>query len=213
MFWKPSLRPRPCGPGAPCAVYSAALWRKRPLDSLRKFDPRVQIRNPVMFVVWVGALVTRALAINPTLFGPSKATHLYNGVVTLILAVDGVVRELRRGAGRRPRQSESRVLRRTKTELTASACRQGRRSSRSRADALRKGDLVRVEKDELIPIDGEVVEGIAFVDESAITGESAPVLKEPGTDISLVSPQARRLFPIAWLFGQPPILAKASSTA
>ena len=66
-------------------IYDAALWRRATIDSLRKFDPRTQIRNPVMFVVWLGAVVTAALTINPALFGPSDASSAYNGVVTVIL--------------------------------------------------------------------------------------------------------------------------------
>src|SRR5208282_2238735 len=66
-------------------AYGAALWRQAALDSLKKFDPRVQIRNPVMFVVWLGALVTASLTIQPALFGPSSAQKAYNGAVTVIL--------------------------------------------------------------------------------------------------------------------------------
>ena len=69
----------------------------------------MQIRNPVMFVVWLGALVTAALTIDPDLFGPSGASRAYNGVVTIILAPDRLVRQFRRGAGRRTRQGEGRL--------------------------------------------------------------------------------------------------------
>jgi high-affinity K+ transport system ATPase subunit B len=64
-------------------AYTRELFWRAFKDSLAKFDPRVQIHNPVMFVVWVGTLVTLALTIHPSLFGPSNASHLYNGVVTL----------------------------------------------------------------------------------------------------------------------------------
>ena len=188
MFWKTLTTagptPDPDPPGRPVRhVYSAALVAQALRDSLLKFDPRVQIRNPVMFVVWAGALVTLALAINPTLFGPSKATHLYNGVVTLILAVTvwfaNFAEALAEGRGK----AKAASLRQTRVETTGRRVLPGGSVEQVPADALRKGDLIRVEKGELIPIDGEVVEGIAFVDEAVITGESAPVRKEPGTDI------------------------------
>jgi potassium-transporting ATPase ATP-binding subunit len=66
-------------------AYGAQLWRQSAIESLKKFDPRAQIRNPVMFVVWLGALVTALLTIDPGLFGPSSAPAAYNGVVTVIL--------------------------------------------------------------------------------------------------------------------------------
>jgi potassium-transporting ATPase ATP-binding subunit len=68
-------------------AYTRELFWQAFKDSLAKFDPRVQIHNPVMFVVWVGTIVTLALTIDPSLFGPSNASHLYNGVVTVVLAL------------------------------------------------------------------------------------------------------------------------------
>ncbi len=154
------------------------------IDSFKKFDPRAQIRNPVMFVVWIGALVTAALTINPALFGPSNASALYNGLVTLLLALTvwfaNFAEALAEGRGK----AKAAALRRTKTELIAKRVRPGLPIEAVPAADLRKEDLVRVERNDLIPADGEVVEGVAFVDESAITGESAPVLKESGTDTS-----------------------------
>lgn len=153
-------------------------------DSLKKFDPRAQIRNPVMFVVWIGALVTAALTVNPALFGPSNGSVLYNGLVTFLLALTvwfaNFAEALAEGRGK----AKAAALRRTKTELIAKRVQPGLPIEAVPATALRKGDLVRVERHDLIPTDGEVLEGVAFVDESAITGESAPVLKESGTDTS-----------------------------
>src|SRR5215472_4405720 len=68
-------------------AYNRELFWQAFKDSLAKFDPRVQIHNPVMFVVWVGSLVTLALTIQPELFGPTNASHLYNGVVTIVLVL------------------------------------------------------------------------------------------------------------------------------
>jgi potassium-transporting ATPase ATP-binding subunit len=165
------------------ATYGAALWRQAVLDSLHKFDPRVQVRNPVMFVVWVGALLTAALTVDPVLFGPSSATSLYNGVVTLILVLTvwfaNFAEALAEGRGK----EKAATLRRTRIELTAHRVLASGETETVPATALRKEDRVRVERGETIPTDGEVAEGVAYVDESAITGESAPVLKQPGTDI------------------------------
>jgi len=163
-------------------VYDAALWRQATLDSFLKFDPRTQVRNPVMFIVWVGALVTAALTLEPSLFGPSDASRTYNGVVTVILLMTvwfaNFAEALAEGRGK----AKAASLRRTKTELVAKRVLETGTTEQVLATALRRGDLVRVERGELIPADGEVLEGTAFVNEAAITGESAPVLKEPGTD-------------------------------
>jgi potassium-transporting ATPase ATP-binding subunit len=165
-------------------AYDVTLLWVAVKDSLKKFDPRSQIRNPVMFVVWIGALVTAALTVNPALFGPSNGSALYNGVVTFFLVLTvwfaNFAEALAEGRGK----AKAATLRRTKTELVAKRVRPGLPFETVPAMALGKGDLVRVERNDVIPADGEVVEGVAFVDESPITGESAPVLKESGTDTS-----------------------------
>jgi potassium-transporting ATPase ATP-binding subunit len=164
-------------------VYGAELWRQSAMASLVKFDPRTQVRNPVMFVVWLGALVTAALTISPSLFGPTSASAGYNGLLTIILVSTvwfaNFAEALAEGRGK----AKAATLRRTKTELVAKRVNSTGGIEQVAASALRTDDVVRVDKGELIPTDGEVIEGVAFVDESAITGESAPVRKEPGTDI------------------------------
>ena len=151
--------------------------------SLRKFDPRVQVRNPVMFVVWLGAVVTAALTVEPALFGPSDASAPYNALVTAILVLTvwfaNFAEALAEGRGK----AKAAALRRTKTELMARRRGIAGDFERVPATALCKDDVIRIEQGEVVPADGEVIEGVAYVDESAITGESAPVLKEPGTDI------------------------------
>ena len=163
--------------------YGADLLLSALVSSLRKFDPRVQMRNPVMFVVWLGSVVTAALTVYPGLFGPSGASATYNGVVTLILLLTvwfaNFAEALAEGRGK----AKAASLRRTKTELMAERVLPSGETEQVLATDLRKEDLVRVEKGGIIPTDGEVIEGVAYVDESAITGESAPVLKEPGTDM------------------------------
>ena len=136
-----------------------------------------------MFVVWLGALVTALLTIDPDLFEPSSATAAYNGVVTVILVLTvwfaNFAEALAEGRGK----AKAASLRRTKRELMARRVLTGGEIEEVPAAVLRKEDIVRVDKGELIPTDGEVIEGVAYVDELAITGESAPVIKEPGTDI------------------------------
>jgi potassium-transporting ATPase ATP-binding subunit len=157
--------------------YGADLLLSALIASLWKFDPRVQLRNPVMFVVWLGAVVTAALTMDPGLFGPSGASAVYNGVVTTILLLTvwfaNFAEALAEGRGK----AKAASLRRTRMELMARRVLLSGEIEQVPATALHKDDMVRVEKGEIIPADGEVIEGVAYVDESAITGESAPVLK------------------------------------
>jgi len=164
-------------------AYTPELFRQALIGSLAKFDPRVQIRNPVMFVVWVGTLVTLALTIEPELFGPTNASRTYNGVVTFVLALTvwfaNFAEALAEGRGK----AKATALRQTRLNLFGRRMLEDGREETVPATQLRIGDLVRVEKNDIIPADGAVVEGIAYVNESAITGESSPVMKEAGTDM------------------------------
>ncbi|GHF14153.1 potassium-transporting ATPase ATP-binding subunit [Amycolatopsis deserti] len=147
-------------------------------DALRKLDPRHQVRNPVMFVGWAGSVLTTVFAItDPSVFTILIAVWLWFTVVFANLAE--AVAE-----GRGKAQAES--LRRTKKETVARRITPDGEEHVPGAE-LRVGDLVVVEAGETIPGDGDVVEGIATVDESAITGESAPVIRESGGDRSAVT--------------------------
>jgi potassium-transporting ATPase ATP-binding subunit len=185
MSWV-SVRAKPASVRSgkqPKAVYDADLWRQATIDSFRKFDPRNQIRNPVMFVVWLGAIVTAALTIDSALFGPSDASVAYNGVVTVILLFTVWFANFAEALAECRGKAKAASLRRTKQELMAKRVSPSGATEVVLAAVLRKGDVVSVGRNELIPADGEVLEGVAFVNESAITGESAPVLKQPGTDM------------------------------
>lgn len=153
------------------------------IDAFRKFSPRVQIRNPVMFIVWLSMFVTLALTFQPALFGKTTVSAAYNGLVTAILFFTvwfaNFAEALAEGRGK----AQADALRQTKTDVMARRIGPDGTLQMVSAGALRKGDRVRVERGDIIPTDGEILEGIASVDESAITGESAPVLKEPGTDM------------------------------
>ena len=164
-------------------AYTPELFRQALIGSLAKFDPRVQIRNPVMFVVWVGTLVTLALTIQPELFGPTNASRTYNGVVTFVLALTVWLANFAEALAEGRGKAKATALRQTRANLVAKRILEDGRDETVPATQLRIGDIVRVEQNDLLPADGTVVEGIAYVNESAITGESAPVLKEAGTDI------------------------------
>ncbi|MFI9328061.1 potassium-transporting ATPase subunit KdpB [Kitasatospora sp. NPDC052868] len=151
-------------------------------DAVKKLDPRVMVKNPVMFVVEVGSVVTTVAAIaDPSVFAWSITVWLW---LTTVFA--NLAEAVAEGRGK----AQADTLRKTKTDTMA------RRLTdwpKSRAEeevpgtALRLGDHVVVEAGQIIPGDGDVVEGVASVDESAITGESAPVIRESGGDRSAVT--------------------------
>ncbi|MGQ0576027.1 MAG: potassium-transporting ATPase subunit KdpB [Pseudonocardia sp.] len=148
-------------------------------DALRKLDPRAQLRNPVMFVVWVGsALVTGLAIVDPSLFSWLIALWLWCTVLFSNLA-----EAVAEGRGR----AQADALRRSRTEAVARRLRDDGGEEEVPGTRLRIGDRVVVEAGQTIPGDGDIVEGIATVDESAITGESAPVIRESGGDRSSVT--------------------------
>ncbi|MEC3976317.1 potassium-transporting ATPase subunit KdpB [Amycolatopsis sp. H20-H5] len=149
------------------------LWTSLP-DALRKLNPKHQLSNPVMFVVWLGSLLVTVFAItDPNMFSILIAIWLWFTVLFANLAE--AVAE-----GRGKAQAES--LRKSKKETVARRLTEDGSEESVPGVDLRIGDLVVVEAGEVIPGDGDVVEGIAMVDESAITGESAPVIRESGGD-------------------------------
>ena len=166
-------------------------------DSFRKLDPRVQVRNPVMFVVFVGSLLTTVLGLLAA-FGAVEGVG-HTGFVLSIAAwlwltvlFANFAEAVAEGRGK----AQAAALRSTRREVQAKRLAQGRRSDRWEcvsANSLRKGDFFLVAATETVPADGEVVEGVASVDESAITGESAPVLREAGSDFSSVTGGTRVL--------------------
>jgi K+-transporting ATPase ATPase B chain len=153
-----------------------------------KLNPRYMMRNPVMFVVEIGFAVTLLLSFFPGLFGDEgNSLRLYNATVSAILLVTVLFANFAEAVaeGRGKAQAES--LKRTQKDMQARLLRGDGSEGIVGAGALKKNDVVLVRAGELIPGDGEVIEGIASVDESAITGESAPVLKESGGDFSSVT--------------------------
>ncbi|MGA2368345.1 MAG: potassium-transporting ATPase subunit KdpB [Dehalococcoidia bacterium] len=168
-----------------------ALWR-----AVLKLDPRWMVRNPVMFVVEIGALLTLMLTIDPTIFGGLAASRIYNAVVTIILLLTVLFANFAEAVAEGRGRAQAAALRRVHKETQVKKLSQPKHRSKYEtiaSGALRKGDVFLVETSDVIPADGEVIEGTASVDESAITGESAPVIRESGGDRSAVTGGTRIL--------------------
>ena len=158
-------------------------------ESFRKLDPRVQFRNPVMFVVYVGSLLTTGLWLQ-ALGGHGEAQAGFIGAITLWLWFTVLFANFAEALAEGRSKAQAASLRSTKGSILAKKLREpkyGAPWTLVDGDALRRGDIVVVQAHEVIPCDGEVIEGAATVDESAITGESAPVIRESGGDFSSVT--------------------------
>ncbi len=179
----------PTGPRERQAIslFRRDIVKRALIDSFIKLDPRIQIRNPVMFVVEIGALITSVIWLiqlcggGPLGGGHEPAWYALTIAIWLWLTVvfANMAEAFAEGRGR----AQADTLRSMRQETLATL----RDGSSKRASDLAKGDVVIVEAGELIPGDGTVIEGIASVDESAITGESAPVIRESGGDRSAVT--------------------------
>jgi K+-transporting ATPase ATPase B chain len=167
-------------------VDTKGLYQRAFRDSFAKLNPRTMLRNPVMFVVWVGTIITFLLTIDPTLFGPvtDENPRLFNGLVSVILLFTLLFANFAEAVAEGRGKAQADSLRSTKSETTARRLLPDGSTEEVSSTALRKGDQIKVIAGEIIPSDGEVLAGVASVDESAITGESAPVLKEPGSDVA-----------------------------
>ena len=152
-------------------------------DSFLKLNPRDQIRNPVMFIVFLGAIVTSSIVVFESLSGAFSGFNLQIAIwlwITVLFA--NFAEAIAEGKGKAQAESLKNVKKETSAKLWT-----GKTHSMVPANYLKKGELVLCEPGDVIPGDGEVVEGIASVDESAITGESAPVIRESGGDRSAVT--------------------------
>ncbi|MCB2299825.1 potassium-transporting ATPase subunit KdpB [Clostridium tagluense] len=157
-------------------------------DSFKKLNPKLMIKNPVMFIVEVGFFITLFLTFVPTAFGDTGTNlRVYNGLVALILFITVLFANFAEAVaeGRGKAQAES--LKKTKKDTMAKLLDKNGKITVTNASQIKKGDIVLVENGDIIPNDGEIVSGLAAVDESAITGESAPVMKESGGDFSSVT--------------------------
>ncbi len=170
---------------ATTSILEPAILRRAVGDSLRKLDPRRMARNPVMFVVEVGSVLVTGIAIaDPSVFAWLIAIWLWFTVVFANFA-----EAVAEGRGK----AQAEALRRTRAETVAHRRRADGSLEDIASSVLTEGDVVVVSAGEVIPADGEVIEGIASIDESAITGESAPVIRESGGDRSAVTGGTRVL--------------------
>ncbi|MFN8374418.1 MAG: potassium-transporting ATPase subunit KdpB [Anaerolineae bacterium] len=172
-------------------LFERTIVRRAVLDAFRKLDLRQQVKNPVMFVVAVGALLTTLLLIRDVVT-QNTANVGFNLQITLWLWFTVLFANFAEAMAEGRGKAQADALRKTRTQMTARRLLNGKEENVA-ATQLKKGDLVVCEAGNQIPGDGEVVEGIASVDESAITGESAPVIRESGGDRSAVTGGTRVL--------------------
>lgn len=163
------------------------ILRSSILGAFQKLDLRYMIKNPVMFVVEIGFLFTLVLTVFPTLFGGSEEYRVYNGVVTVVLFVTVLFANFAESIAEGRGKAQAASLKKTKQDTKARLLLANGEEKVINASELKKGDIVLVKTGEVIPNDGEIIEGVASVDESAITGESAPVTREAGGDFSSVT--------------------------
>ena len=193
------------------SLWNTAIIRQALIDAFRKLDPRWMVKNPVMFVVEVGSVLTTALLIDNTIHhrvciriqSPDHALALVHRAVCQLRRGHG--RRPRQGAGRHPAQGQGRNHRASATPLREL-------SKQVASGLLRAGDIIYVPAGHYIAGDGEVIEGVASVDESAITGESAPVIREAAAT-GLPSPAERKCCLTGSRSASPPIPAKPFWTA
>ena len=176
-------------------LFDPPIVRRAVVDSFRKLHPRAQARNPVIFVVAAGAMLTSAILIADLARG-STAELAFNLQIALWLWFTVLFANFAEAIAEGRGKAQADSLRQTRREMIARrlvGSNGSHKEEQVSASQLRRGDLVVCETGDLIPSDGEVVEGIASVDESAITGESAPVIRESGGDRSAVTGGTRVL--------------------
>jgi len=169
------------------SLFDRDIVRRAVADSFRKLSPRQVARNPVMFVVEIGSvLTTLILARDLVAHVHAGAPLWFTALVTVWLWFTVVFANFAEAVAEGRGKAQADTLRKMRKETTARKLTNGREEAVA-SSSLRKGDVVVVEPGQLVPGDGEVIEGIASVDESAITGESAPVIRESGGDRSAVT--------------------------
>src|SRR4051812_38868742 len=188
----PESRPPKVRTRSSRSLFDPTIVRRAVIDALVKLNPRVQARNPVMFVVLVGSAWTTVLFVRD-LPHASTADNVFAGLVSAFLWFTVLFANLAEAMAEGRGKAQADTLRQTRSQTVAKV-RQPDGSTKTVPSAeLQVGDLCVCEPGDIIPGDGDVVEGIAAVDESAITGESAPVIRESGGDRSAVTGGTRVL--------------------
>src|SRR3989441_1834458 len=174
------------------ALFDMSILTQAIVDSFRKLTPRRQVRNPVMFVVYVGSILTTLLWVQAVVGkGEAPAWFIFWVSVWLWFTVlfANFAEAMAEGRGK----AQAETLRKARSETLARRLSDSGAEEKVPGSKLKSGDVVLVSAGEMIPGDGEIIEGIASVDESAITGESAPVIRESGGDRSAVTGGTRVL--------------------
>ena len=164
-------------------VWTREIVARAALGSFGKLNPATLFRNPVILIVEIGALVTTVLFFRDLLEGKGFDTLRFELQISVWLWFTVLFANFAEAIAEGRGKAQAATLRKTRTQTTARRVRPDGTLETVAGGELRRGDVVHVDANELIPGDGDVIEGVAYVNEAAITGESAPVLKEPGTDI------------------------------
>jgi K+-transporting ATPase ATPase B chain len=173
------------------SIWDAQIVTRAIFDSLRKLHPRTMAKNPVMFVVEIGSVLTTVRLVLDAVEGrPGLGFELQ---ITFWLWLTVLFANFAEAMAEGRGKAQADTLRKARTETVANRLDKDGRAETVPATSLRKNDLVMVKAGELIPADGEIIDGVASVDESAITGESAPVIRESGGDRSSVTGGTRVL--------------------
>ena len=176
-------------------MFDPAIAKPALVDAFKKLSPRAQWRNPVMFVVYLGSILTTMLYLQ-ALVGQGEAPSGFILAIAVWLWFTVLFANFAEALAEGRSKAQAASLRSAKKSVTAKKLQRANRADRAEVvdgSTLRKGDLVLIEAGDAVPADGEVIEGVATVDESAITGESAPVIRESGGDFSAVTGGTRVL--------------------
>jgi len=171
----------------PRPIFDHSILKRAVGDSFLKLEPAILAKNPVMFVVAVGSLVTSALLIRDALYGVALRKLLFELQITIWLWFTVLFANFAEAIAEGRGKAQADSLRQSRVQTAANRELSGGKLEYVAATSLCKGDIVIVKAGEIIPSDGDVIEGVASVNESAITGESAPVIRESGGDRSAVT--------------------------
>src|SRR5574341_1660209 len=177
------------------SLFDATIIRQAVIDSFRKLTPQRQVRNPVMFVVYVGSILTTLLWVQAVV-GEGEAPGWFIFWVSVWLWFTVLFANFAEAMAEGRGKAQAASLRKARRDLQAKRLARAERRTDYEvvpAAALRRGEVVLVEAGDFIPADGEVIEGVASVNEAAVTGESAPVIRESGGDRSSVTGGTRVL--------------------